>query len=78
MAELTDGLAKMTLKKKEDQIIIVSLIVHLSYIIKWYTKNFVYYIEVEFQHKGVNDHDNPEYQVSLKDSKTLQILRATP
>jgi hypothetical protein len=77
-AELTDGLAKMTLKKMEDQITLISLVVHHSYIIKWYTKNFVDYVEVEFQHKGVNDPDNPEFQVSLKDSKTLQILRATP
>jgi hypothetical protein len=79
MAKLTDGLAKMTLKKKkEDQITIISLTIHHSYIIKHYTKNFVNFIEVEFQHKGVNNPDNPEYQVSLKDSKTLQILCATP
>jgi hypothetical protein len=78
MAKLTDGLAKMALKKKEDQITLISLIVHHVYIIKWYTKSFVDYIEVEFQHKGVNDPDNPKYQVSLKDSKTLQILCATP
>jgi hypothetical protein len=76
-AELTDGLAKMTLKKKEDQITL-SLVIHHSYMIKWYTKNFIDYIEVEFQHKGVTNPDNPKYQVSPKDSKTLQILRATP
>jgi hypothetical protein len=77
-AELTDGLEKMTLQKKEDHIFLISLIIHHSYIIKWYTKNFVDYIEVEFQHKGVNDPNNPEYQVFLKDSKNLQILCATP
>jgi hypothetical protein len=38
MAKLTDGLAKMTLKKKkEDQITFISLTVHHSYIIKHYT-----------------------------------------
>ena len=57
---------------------LISLTIHHSYIIKHYTKNFVNFIEVEFQHKGVNNLDNPEYQVSLKDSKTLQILCATP
>jgi hypothetical protein len=77
MAKLADGLAKMTLKK-EDPIPLIPLIVHHSYIIKWYTKNFVNYIEVEFQHKGVNNPDNPKYQVFLKDSKTLQIFCATP
>jgi hypothetical protein len=77
-AELTDGLVKMTLKRKEDQITLICLTVHHSYIIKWYTKNFVDFTEVEFQHKGVNDPNNPECQVSLKDSKTLQILCATP
>ncbi len=68
----------MTLKKKEDHIILISLIVHHSYIIKWYTKNFVDYIEVEFQHKSVINPENPKYQVSLRDSKPLQILCATP
>jgi hypothetical protein len=68
----------MTLKKKEDHITLISLVVHHSYIIKWYTKNFIDYIEVEFQHKGVNNPDNPKYQVSLKDFKNLQILHAIP
>ena len=57
---------------------LISLVIHHSYIIKWYTKNFVDYIEVEFQHKSVINPDNPKYQVSLRDSKPLQILCATP